>query len=89
MIARMWEVRGLPERIDELVDWVCATAVPRIEDEPGYVRSEVYASEDRVVVISSWRDAAVDLPEAPPDLVARPPHAWDFNLIDRHSGTGR
>lgn len=85
MIARMWEVRGLPERIDELVDWVCTVAVPAVESEPGYVRGEVYASADRVVVISSWRDTATDLPEPPSGLVARPPHAWDFNLIDRHT----
>lgn len=89
MIARMWEVRGIPERIDELVDWVCAVALPAVEAEPGHVRDEVYASADRVVVISSWRGTAVDLPDPPPELVARPPHAWDFNLIDRHTELGR
>ncbi|MGH8878205.1 MAG: hypothetical protein ACRD0P_12815 [Stackebrandtia sp.] len=89
MIARMWEVRAVAGAVDELVEWVCTVAVPSIEERPGHVHSEVYASADRVVVVSSWRDEATDLPAAPSTLVARPPHVWDFNLVDRESDVGR
>ena len=89
MIARMWEVRAAPGEVDTLVEWACTVAVPSIEDEAGHVRSEVYASNDRVVVVSSWQDAAMDLPAAPAELVARPPHVWDFNLVDRETDASR
>ena len=82
MIARMWEARGLPESIVELVAWARDVAMPAVASAEGYVRGDVYASSDRVVVISHWDGGARDLPEPPSELVARPPHSWDFELVD-------
>ena len=83
VIVRMWEVRGYPDRLPELVDWVCDTALPAVEPDPGHAGSEVFSSIDRVVVISRWRGVPGSLPDPPPELVARPPHAWDFTPVDR------
>lgn len=84
MIARMWEVRARPERFGDLLAWVCDSALPPVEASPLHVGSEVFSSTDhRVVVISKWRGEPEPLPEPPEDLVARPPHAWDFTPVDR------
>jgi hypothetical protein len=79
----MWEVRARPERLGELLSWVCDRALPEVEVLPPHVSSEVYASTDRVVVISRWRSDPVALPDPPAQLVARPPHSWDFAPVDR------
>jgi hypothetical protein len=84
VIARMWEARAEPGRLPDLVHWVCDTALPRIEVNPLHITSEVFSSsDDRCVVISRWRSDPEPLPAAPALLVARPPHEWDFTLVDR------
>ena len=83
MIVRMWEVRGYPQRLPELVAWVCETALPQVEVDPRHLESEVFSATDRVVVISRWRGEPVRLPDTPPELVARDPHSWDFAPVDR------
>ena len=84
VIARMWEVRAHPRSFDELLAWVCDKALPTIEQLPRHVSSEVFASTDhRVVVISRWRRDARNLPEPPPNLIARSPHVWDFAEVTR------
>jgi hypothetical protein len=84
MIARMWEVRALGSGFDELLSWVCDVAVPRLEVLPQHVASEVYSSTDnRIVVITKWRNTPENLPAPPPKLVARAPHIWDFSPVDR------
>jgi hypothetical protein len=84
MIARMWEVRALGSGFDELLTWVCDVAVPGLEVLPSHVSSEVYSSTDnRVVVISRWRNTPENLPAPPERLVARAPHVWDFTPVDR------
>lgn len=83
MIVRMWEVRGHPERVPELIEWACGTALPAVEPDPRHAGSEVFASTERVVIISRWRGEPVPLPDPPEDLVARPPYAWDFAPVDR------
>ena len=84
MIARMWEVRAPRSRFDELLSWVCDVAVPRLEELPQHVSSEVYSSTDnRIVVISKWRNNPESMPAPPAELVARAPHVWDFTLVDR------
>ena len=80
----MWEVRAEPDRLPDLIAWVCETALPEIEQNPVHLSSEVYASTDRLVVISKWRTGSpVPLPDPPPPLVARSPHFWDFTQVDR------
>ena len=84
MIARMWEVRALGSGFDELLTWVCEVALPQIEVLPSHVASDVFSSTDnRIVVISKWRNSPASLPEPPDRLVARAPHVWDFTPVDR------
>jgi hypothetical protein len=83
MIVRMWEVRGYPDRVPELIDWACDVALPSVEHDPRHAGSEVFAATDRVVVISRWRGEPLPLPDPPDSLVARSPHTWDFAPVDR------
>lgn len=84
MIVRMWEVRSYPERISDLLSWVCDSALPSIEVSPLHISSEVYsATDNRVVVISKWRNNPEPLPDPPGRLIARKPHVWDFSPVDR------
>jgi hypothetical protein len=80
----MWEVRAQPNRLADLIAWVCDRALPEIEHSPLHVSSDVYSSADhRLVVISKWRSAPVPIPDPPAALVARSPHSWDFTEVDR------
>jgi hypothetical protein len=84
MIARMWEVRASRSGFDELLAWVCDTAVPALEVLPQHVSTDVYSSTDlRIVVITKWRNSPETLRTPPENLVARAPHVWDFNPVDR------
>ncbi|WP_229073911.1 hypothetical protein [Actinoplanes sp. DH11] len=84
MIARMWEVRASRSGFDELLAWVCDTAVPSLEVLPQHVSSDVYSSTDqRIVVITKWRNTPESMPVPPERLVARTPHVWDFTPVDR------
>jgi hypothetical protein len=76
MTTLMWEVRAAPGRVDELVAFVCAHADPQ---------AQVYCSrgdEARVVVIDP---SGAALPDPPAELVARPPHVWPFEPVDRRA----
>jgi hypothetical protein len=80
VVARMWEARCEPGRLDDVVAWVRATVVPDAL-EAGASTAEAFRSEDRVVLITRW--AAVtgwSEPAAPAGLVARS-HAWDFEAL--------
>jgi hypothetical protein len=80
----MWEVRGQPDHLADLIAWVCETALQEVEQSPLHVSSDVYSSaENRVVVISKWRGSPVPMPDPPSRLVARPAHFWDFTEVDR------
>jgi hypothetical protein len=79
----MWEVRGRPDRLPELIAWVCDRALPAVEHDPRHVASEVFSATDRLVVVSRWRGEPVPLPDPPERLVAHPPHMWDFTPVDR------
>ena len=84
MIARMWEVRASRGGFDALLSWVCDRALPQLEVLPSHVSSEVFSSTDqRIVVISKWRNTPSELPAPPEHLVARSPHVWDFTPVDR------
>ena len=84
MIARMWEIRAQRSGFDELLTWVCDVAVPQLEVLPQHVSSEVFSSTDnRIVVISKWRNTPENLLAPPPKLIARAPHVWDFSPVDR------
>jgi hypothetical protein len=84
VIVRMWEVRALGSGFDELLTWVCDRALPAIEVNPLHVSSEVFSSTDnRIVVISKWRNSPESIAAPPDRLVARAPHVWDFTAVDR------
>ena len=71
--ARMWEVRAAPGRLAELTGYVEAQ-VPGAQ----VYRSRPGDAEERLVVIDL---ELRPLPDLPPELVARPPHAWDFEQV--------
>lgn len=83
MIVRMWEVRAHPKALPELLSWLSEAALPALEVKPLHVSSEMFASTDRVVVISRWRSNPESLADPPSHLVARSPHSWDFTPVDR------
>jgi hypothetical protein len=68
----MWEARATDGRVDDLVAWVLNSAPSA---------AQAYRSADgRVVVIDP---TGAGLPEAPAELVARPPHVWSFEPVPR------
>jgi hypothetical protein len=68
----MWEAVAAPGRLDELVAWAMQHA--RVE-------AQLYRSaDDRVVVIDP---TGVGLADPPGELIARAPHAWDFDPVPR------
>ena len=71
--VRMWEVRAAPGRLDDLVRWVLAQ---RPAAEQVY-RSPPDDPDERLVVL----DAGPEPPQPPPELTARPPHAWWFDRV--------
>jgi hypothetical protein len=83
----MWEVRAAPGRLADLVGWVHASAVPRLLEQPGCRRVEVYdAADERVVVISRFTGPVGRLADPPADLLRRPAHAWSFRQLSEHPG---
>jgi hypothetical protein len=68
----MWEAKAAPERAGDLLTWTL-TAAP--------TGADVYRSADgRVVVIDR---SGAGMPVPPADLLARPPHVWPFEPVDR------
>lgn len=66
----MWEAKAVEGRADELLAYAVAHAP---------AEAQVYRSADaRVVVIDPTGQG---LPDAPADLMARPPHAWPFERV--------
>lgn len=77
MATVMWEVRAADGRLDELVGWVRE----RADSSAQIYRSDV--GEPRVVVIDPTGAAERELGDPPTELVARPPHAWQFEAVPR------
>ena len=68
----MWEAKAAQGRADELLAWTISHAP---------ADADVYRSADgRVVVIDR---AGAGVPDAPSDLMARPPHSWRFEPVPR------
>ncbi|MGI8679874.1 MAG: hypothetical protein ACR2LX_14575 [Jatrophihabitans sp.] len=68
----MWEVKAAEGRADDLLAHVLAAADPA---------ADVYHSvDDRVVVIDP---TGRGLDEVPGELIARPPHVWPFERVER------
>jgi hypothetical protein len=68
----MWEAVAAPGRLEELLAWAMQQAT---------LQADLYrGADDRVVVIDP---TGVGLPDPPDELIARAPHAWDFDPIHR------
>ena len=75
-MAVMWEVRAADGRLDDLVAFADVHADPS---------AQIYRSaepEARVVVIDPSGRGLADA-DVPADLVARPPHSWHFEPVER------
>jgi hypothetical protein len=70
----MWEVRAVEGRENDLLAHVLETAAPT---------AQIFRSADappRVVVLDP---TGRGIPDVPPDLIARSPHAWSFEAVQR------
>ena len=96
-IVRMWESRVLPDKTEEIAAFLKAM-VASLRTVDGCLGVEVFGSapgnpsdDDRIVIISRWRDQAALASAAGPGwrtetvdadgesgLWARPPHVWHF-----------
>lgn len=74
MTTVMWEVRAAEGRLAELVAFVDA------HTDPSALLFRSAEPDPRVVVIDPTGQGVVDVPT---DLVARPPHAWPFEAVQR------
>jgi hypothetical protein len=70
----MWEAKAAPGRGAELLAWALEHAEPAADVYRGV------AEPDRVVVIDPTGRA---LPDAPAELLARPPYVWPFERVSR------
>jgi hypothetical protein len=75
MTTLMWEVRAATGREDELIAFLAHHADPSAE-----ILRSLQDGATRVVVIDP---SGRGLPEVPGELVARPPHAWAFEAVER------
>jgi hypothetical protein len=73
-VVRMWEVRAAPGRLAELTAHVAGLLPPGAR----IYRSRPGDAEERLVVIDPGSGPVPDLPAG---LVARRPHAWDFEQV--------
>ncbi|MCW2539582.1 MAG: hypothetical protein JWN95_1307 [Frankiales bacterium] len=71
----MWEARAADGRLPELLEWVR----PRVSDAAQLYRSP--GADPRLVVIDPTATAGQRLAGVPAELVARPPHSWDFEPV--------
>ncbi|HEU5331686.1 MAG TPA: hypothetical protein VFU73_02955 [Actinocrinis sp.] len=83
MKVLMWEAKG---DADAIVRWLRGDVLPGLPDG---VDAELFRSADRVVALlrqgadGEGPEAAprLRLPDPPPDIVERPPHAWPFETV--------
>lgn len=74
MSTVMWEARAADGRLDDLVAHVVAHADPSAQ----VFRSD--RGEPRVVLLDPTGNGLSDVPA---DLLARPPHSWLFDAVQR------
>jgi quinol monooxygenase YgiN len=83
VIARMWEAKVLPGRLDDAVGWLVEAVVPDALAAEGCLGAEAFRAlggEERVVLITRWEDEhAEDWEEGlPPERLWEREHAWFF-----------
>ena len=75
MPVTMWEVRAADGQLEQLLAWVR----PRLAETAQLYRSA--AGDPRLVVLDPTGEVADRLAGVPPALIARPPHAWEFEAV--------
>lgn len=80
MDTLMWEARAAEGRGIELLRWALDEGVRAVAGPD--IRTEVFVSGDRVVIIAVGPGPQRRLPDPPEELVARPPHAWPFTRVN-------
>jgi hypothetical protein len=79
-MVRMWEARCASGRTAEAVAWVQQRVVPSAR-AAGAVATEVFRSEDRVVLLTRW-PASTGWTEPTPDpAIVERCHAWPFEAV--------
>ncbi|MBV9822132.1 MAG: hypothetical protein JO144_07795 [Actinobacteria bacterium] len=78
----MWEVRAADGQLEPLLAWV----LPRLAGSSQVYRSA--AGEPRVVVLDPTGEVTDRLADLPAGLVARPPHAWQFQAVSTTDAAG-
>lgn len=81
-VVRMWEARCVEGRTDDAVAWVQQEVVPSAT-AAGAVASEVFRSEDRVVLLTRWGGAPTWVEPEPDGSVVARWHAWPFDAVSR------
>ena len=59
MITRVWRCDVVPERADELIDWIELNSWPRVRTAPGFIGGALYLpmdGKDTIVTASHWVD---------------------------------
>jgi hypothetical protein len=74
MATLMWEVQAAAGRLDELVSYVDAHA------DPAATIFRSAEPDPRVVLIDPTGRGLADVPA---ELIARPPHSWPFESVER------
>jgi quinol monooxygenase YgiN len=91
MIVRMWEADVKPGKMERFLDILQTTIVPRLAATEGFISAEIVTSmqdEQRVVVISRWRDEDAIAAYAGPLWRIRAPFV-DFEVGDYLTRTSR
>jgi quinol monooxygenase YgiN len=93
MIVRVWEAEAKPDKTDRLLDILKTKVMPRLAATDGFISAEIARSlegegEDRVVVISRWRDEKAIAAYAGPLWRIRAPFV-DFEMGDYMAHTSR
>jgi quinol monooxygenase YgiN len=85
VIARMWEAKVVPGRLEEAVDHLVTAVVPAVLATAGCVGAEAFTGvgEERVVLITRWADQPPEDWEegAPPVRLWVREHAWHFEPV--------
>ncbi len=83
MTVTMWEVRAADGQLERLLAWL----LPRLDASARVYRSA--GGEPRVVVLDPSGEVTDRLAGVPPDLIARPAHAWQFDEVGNGSAPPR
>jgi hypothetical protein len=91
MIVRMWEADVTPGKMDRFLEVLQSSIVPRLAAADGFLSAEIVKSvqgDERVIVVSRWRDEQAIAAWAGPMWKIRAPYV-DFEVARYLSRTSR